>query len=251
MVDEDIPKNHPRFNSLKTRHKLINGMDEGIVAKSGLIAHGRGEAFDYLLGEKTHQFARKAIYAAAAELFLSKHPIICVNGNTTIICPESMISFSNKSKISLEINLFYRSKERIKKIENRLIEKNAKYILGIKEEQQIEIDGIKSYRRFIDRDGIKKADVVFVPLEDGDRTENLVKTGKRVITVDLNPLSRTSIKSHISIIDNVERIFPLLEKKYFQLDKYIAKDILKNYNNKKIIKEGLNVLSSHWNKILK
>ena len=30
---------------------------------TGLIAHGRGETFDYLLGEKTNGFAKKAIEA--------------------------------------------------------------------------------------------------------------------------------------------------------------------------------------------
>ena len=32
-----------------------------------------------------------------------------------------------------------------------------------------------------------KADTVLVPLEDGDRTEALVKMGKTVVAIDLNP----------------------------------------------------------------
>ena len=246
MPEVKIPETHPRNKSLNTRHKLINGMEEGIVAKSGLIAHGRGEAFDYLLGEKTHQFSIDAIEAAAAELFLAKHPIICVNGNTAIICAESMINFSNESKIHLEINLFYRSKERITKIENRLLEKKAKYLLGTKEENQIEVDGIDSYRRYVDLNGIKKADVVFVPLEDGDRAEHLAEMGKRIITVDLNPLSRTSQKANVTIVDNVDRVFPLLRKKYFQLNTEKAKKIVDKYNNTKIIQASLNEISKYW-----
>ena len=44
-------KDHPRYKSLLAREKLVEASD--VVAKQGLIAHGRGEAFDYLLGEQT------------------------------------------------------------------------------------------------------------------------------------------------------------------------------------------------------
>ncbi len=54
-----IPKSHPRAKSLLIREKLVDGFDDGIVAKEGLLAHGRGEAFDYLLGEKTTTLAKK------------------------------------------------------------------------------------------------------------------------------------------------------------------------------------------------
>jgi len=67
-----IPKSHPRAKSLLIREKLVNGFDDGIVAKEGLLAHGRGEAFDYLLGEKTTRVAKNAIKAAAAVLLLAK-----------------------------------------------------------------------------------------------------------------------------------------------------------------------------------
>jgi 4-phosphopantoate--beta-alanine ligase len=48
-----IPKSHPRAKSLLIREKLVSGFDSGLVAKEGLLAQGRGEAFYYLLGEKT------------------------------------------------------------------------------------------------------------------------------------------------------------------------------------------------------
>ena len=44
----------------------------------------------------------------------------------------------------------------------------------------------------------------------GDRAEILSKTGKKTITIDLNPLSRTSQTSDISIVDNVVRAFPFM-----------------------------------------
>src|SRR2546426_3742263 len=50
----------------------------------------------------------------------------------------------------------------------------------------------RSKRALAQRAGIYGADAVLVPLEDGDRTEALVRMKKVVVTVDLNPLSRTS-----------------------------------------------------------
>jgi len=47
----NIPKSHPRFVSLSIREKIVKGYNDGLVAKEGLLAHGRGEAFDYLIGE--------------------------------------------------------------------------------------------------------------------------------------------------------------------------------------------------------
>ncbi len=75
------PKSHPRAKSLYIREKLVDGFDNGLVAKEGLMAHGRGETFDYLLGEKTSKYAQKAISAAAALLVSASYPVISVNGN--------------------------------------------------------------------------------------------------------------------------------------------------------------------------
>ena len=54
-----IPRSHPRYESLVIREKLVKGVKEGITALQGLIAHGRGEMFDYILGEKTHDLHGK------------------------------------------------------------------------------------------------------------------------------------------------------------------------------------------------
>ena len=64
----EIPESHPRHNSLKMRHKLTEGYKAGLVAEAGLIAHGRGEAFDYLLGEETIPEAEEAEKVAASLL---------------------------------------------------------------------------------------------------------------------------------------------------------------------------------------
>ena len=41
-----IPKTHPRYPSLKTRELIVKGVKAGIASIDGLIAQGRGEAFD-------------------------------------------------------------------------------------------------------------------------------------------------------------------------------------------------------------
>ena len=54
MVEEDIDENHPRYNSLMMRKKISEAGQKGMLAQSAMIAHGRGEAFDYLLGEQRY-----------------------------------------------------------------------------------------------------------------------------------------------------------------------------------------------------
>ena len=73
----EIPQNHPRAHSLRIREMLIRNYNLGIVAPQGIIAHGRGEAFDYLLGEETIKPTYYSIRAAGASLLLSKNPRIC------------------------------------------------------------------------------------------------------------------------------------------------------------------------------
>ena len=87
----DVPESHPRYLSLKTRDNIVAGVDKGVTSIHGLIAHGRGEAFDYLLGESTHDFAQEAIGAAAVTLLLSAHPVISVNGNAAALAPFEMV----------------------------------------------------------------------------------------------------------------------------------------------------------------
>src|SRR2546422_4593523 len=80
-----IPRSHPRYGSLVTREKLVTAWKAGIVVPEGLIAHGRGEAFDYLLGEETSAPALVAEKAAAAFLVRAKSPVISVNGNVAAL----------------------------------------------------------------------------------------------------------------------------------------------------------------------
>jgi len=107
----EIPQDHPRRISLETREKAIEGYENHVVATAGLLAHGRGEAFDYLIGEITTSQAKVAIRAAVAKLLLAKHPVISVNGNICALVPNELVRLSDLTNARLEINLFYYQKE--------------------------------------------------------------------------------------------------------------------------------------------
>jgi 4-phosphopantoate--beta-alanine ligase len=205
MTKSLIPNSHPRAKSLHIREKLANAFDEGLVAKEGLVAHGRGEAFDYLIGEKTSKAAKKAIKMAAFMLISAKRPVISVNGNIAGLCPKEIVELSRVAGAKIEINLFYTNKNRKQKILQTLKKNGAKEILGVEKKNSTKLSGLDSARRIVDKNGIYIADVVVVPLEDGDRTLALKKSGKTVITFDLNPLSRTAQTADITIVDNVVR----------------------------------------------
>ena len=240
-----IPSNHPRAKSLAIRQLLANGFKSGIVVSEGLIAHGRGEAFDYLIGEKTSNFAFDAIKAASSLLLLAKRPVISVNGNTAALCPKEIVDLANETKSSIEVNLFYRNKTRENLIAETLQKNGANIVLGVGEKEFVKIAELSSNRRHVDPKGIFLADVVFVPLEDGDRTKALINMQKKVITVDLNPLSRTSQTATISIIDNIVRAIPELVKTSKQLKKMSQNSLLKilnNFNNKYNIDNSLNII---------
>ena len=42
-----LNKDHPRYESLVYREKIVKAHKDGILADSGMIAHGRGETFDW------------------------------------------------------------------------------------------------------------------------------------------------------------------------------------------------------------
>ncbi|AFN04168.1 phosphopantothenate/pantothenate synthetase [Pyrococcus furiosus DSM 3638] len=235
-----IPKSHPRYWSLLYREKIIEGMEKGITAKAGLIAHGRGEAFDYLIGEKTIPPAETAMRAAIAKLLLAKHPVISVNGNVAALVPKETVELAKVLNAKLEINLFYRTEERVKKIAEVLYENGADEVLGINPTKRI--PGLESERGKVDENGIWKADVILVPLEDGDRTEALCRMGKFVITVDLNPLSRSARMADITIVDNIVRAYPRmieLAKEMKSLPKEDLEKIVATYDNSKVLSEVL------------
>ncbi|MDP3762556.1 MAG: phosphopantothenate/pantothenate synthetase family protein, partial [bacterium] len=123
-----IPKSHPRRISLEQRHLLEEGFEKGIVAPAGMMAHGRGEALDYLLGEKTSPEAKVQINAAAAMLLLAKRPVISVNGNTTALCAKEIVQLAKAIPAAIEVNLFYRTEKRLKLIEKEFRKRGVKIL---------------------------------------------------------------------------------------------------------------------------
>ena len=207
----DVPESHPRYASLRTRDAIVAGVERGVTSIHGLVAHGRGEAFDYLLGERTRGFAREAIDAAAAMLVAAARPIVSVNGNAAALVPDELVALADAVDAPLEVNIFHASKDRERAIRKHMRAHGARDVLM--PSAHAILDDMDSNRRFVNPEGIYVADVVFVPLEDGDRCQALVRSGKRVITVDLNPMSRTSRNATITIVDNVTRAMPsLLER---------------------------------------
>jgi 4-phosphopantoate--beta-alanine ligase len=203
-----IPKSHPRYRSLLARERLVAAYRDGVVVPEGLIAHGRGEAFDYLLGEETIPPARDAARAAAAHLLRAKRPVLSVNGNVAALAAEACVQLARAVPARLEVNLFYRTEGRVARIADALRAAGATEVLG--EEADARIPGLGSERGKCAREGIFSADVVLVALEDGDRAEALVRMGKTVLAVDLNPLSRTAQAAHVAIVDEVARALPVV-----------------------------------------
>ncbi|CCQ35272.1 4-phosphopantoate--beta-alanine ligase [Natronomonas moolapensis 8.8.11] len=206
MTAPEIPESHPRYESLLTRHRIEAGVDRGLTSRQGLIAQGRGEAFDYLLGEETIPSADDAERAAAAHLLRADHAVLSVNGNVAALAPEETVALAAATGADIEVNLFNRTDERIERIVEHLNAHGAEGVKGTTADGRI--PGLDHERAKVDADGIGSADVVLVPLEDGDRAEALAAMGKTELVVDLNPMSRSARSAAVPIIDNLIRAVP-------------------------------------------
>ena len=252
----DIPESHPRRESLLSRQKLVDAASKGMLAESALIAHGRGEAFDYLLGEKTCDSARLAIMETAYRLLNSEKCVISVNGNTVALAGPQLIACAAVLNCPVEVNIYYRTPKRMEVLLSTLMEQQQ---LALKLYPQIKnkitdvkilggnpdgrIPNLEGPRANCHSDGILSADTILVPLEDGDRCEALIAMGKTVCVIDLNPLSRTAQMATVTIVDELTRCVPILLETLMQnsvksLDwnnkenlENVIQEILRNFNN--------------------
>ena len=168
--------------------------------------------------------------------------MISVNGNTAALVAKEVVELAKAAGAKIEVNLFYRTREREEAIAQLLRESGAEEVLGVGEDASATIPELFSERRRVSPRGIYIADVVLVPLEDGDRTEALRKMGKLVIAVDLNPLSRTARSANITIVDNVVRAMPLLLKKVNEFktrSRIELEETLRRYDNEEVLREAL------------
>ncbi|MDD1729182.1 MAG: phosphopantothenate/pantothenate synthetase [Methanospirillum sp.] len=241
-----IPESHPRYRSLITRERMASGARAGVVALEGLTAHGRGEAFDYLLGEETSTSAARAERVAAALLKTARHPVISVNGNTAMLCAGAIASLQKVSGAIVEVNLFHRTDDRITAI-TRILEDAGCKVLAGPVARHIPLD---HDRGICHADGMAAADVILVPLEDGDRAEALVIMGKIVIAIDLNPLSRTARTATLPIIDEVTRAVPGITAAYESLDKGEADRLVQEIDAAQYLREAIQTIRRRLDDVL-
>lgn len=207
----NIPANHPRAASLRVRERMKDAVAAGLVHPTGLIAHGRGEAFDYLLGERSPPEAAEAVAEAARLLRSARHPVLSLNGNVVALAAAECLAVARaRPGLALEVNLFHRTPQRVAALVRAMEAAGAPPGRVLGEAPDFRIPGLASDRAQCCKAGIGEADVVLVPLEDGDRCQALKAMGKAVVTIDLNPLSRTARAADVTIVDELTRALPLL-----------------------------------------
>jgi len=230
-----IPVDHPRYRSLVTREHLAECAKKGIVTMEGLTAHGRGEAFDYMIGERTTGSALIAERTAAALLLTARCPIISVNGNTAALAANELSALQKACGARVEVNLFHRTEERVNMIEKLLRDSGVDIFSG-KAERLLPLSHDRAWCR---REGMFAADVVLVPLEDGDRCEALVGMGKMVIAIDLNPLSRTARSATLTIVDELTRALPQITHACHEISEPEKKSLISAVDNHYLLSEAI------------
>jgi 4-phosphopantoate--beta-alanine ligase len=235
-----IPADHPRYRSLVTRERLAECAKKGIVAWEGLTAHGRGEAFDYMMGERTSGSALIAERTAAAMLLTASHPVISVNGNTAALAAHEISALQKVCGARVEVNLFHRTEERVNLIENLLRESGVDVFSG-EAEQLLPLSHDRAWCR---REGMFTADVVLVPLEDGDRCQALVDMGKTVIAIDLNPLSRTARSATLTIVDELTRALPKITQACSEISEPEIKSLISSVDNHYLLSEAIREMTA-------
>ncbi len=201
-----IPKNHPRYHSLRVRESLAAAARSGLVSLEGLAAHGRGEAFDYLIGERTTASAAEAERLAAQLILSAVRPVFSVNGNCAALAADEIAIFQKRTGVAVEVNLFHRTEERMQQVADHLAAHGVEVLMGECER----LVPLAHDRGLCLPEGIGSADLILVALEDGDRCEALRKMGRVVIAIDLNPLSRTARLATLPIIDELTRTLPAI-----------------------------------------
>lgn len=241
-----IPESHPRYKSLITRERMAACARNGVVALEGLTAHGRGEAFDYLLGEETSASAAKAETIAAALIMTAKHPVISVNGNTAALCADKLAQLQAVCGALIEVNLFHRTDERVRKIRSVLTRAGCSVIEGPVER----LIPLAHDRGLCHARGIAAADVILVCLEDGDRAAALVSMNKTVIAIDLNPLSRTARTAQLPVIDEVSRAIPRITHEFQHLTRDMAEELIHEIDGNLFIREAIMTIQKRLEDVL-
>ncbi len=126
-----VDPSHPRYKSLMIRKKVADAGVKGMLADSAMIAHGRGEAFDYLIGEQTTPSAYEATKEAAARLVRARKPVLSLNGNAIALAGQDFLTIASQLDCPIEINIFYRTPERMGALLGHLKMLNTKLGLDV------------------------------------------------------------------------------------------------------------------------
>jgi len=71
--------------------------------------------------------------------------------------------------------------------------------------------------------------------------------GKVVLTVDLNPLSRTARMSDVTIVDNITRAIPNIRKAYRKIEDY--EKILEKWDNEENLRNAVKYICNRLKKL--
>ena len=168
-----------------------------------------------------------------------------MNGNTTALAGVELMKIAEIIGCPIEVNIFYRTPKRMKVLLDRLNQiklENSLEVDVLGESPDARIPGLEGPRANCCSDGIYSSDVILVPLEDGDRCEALVAMGKKVIVVDLNPLSRSSKMANVTIVDEISRVANNM------LNILINDELLvdqNSFNNEKSLQSSLNLITKN------
>jgi 4-phosphopantoate--beta-alanine ligase len=187
--------------------------------------------------------------AAVAILLAASRPVLSVNGNVAALVPGEIVELGRVLDAAIEINLFYRTEERVRAIADHLRLHGAAGVLGIHPGASLHPLPPDHPRSRVCKHGIHDADVVLVPLEDGDRCQALADMGKSVIAIDLNPLSRTAKAATVTIVDNVVRAIPNMIELTLRM-KDLGADrldgIVSRYDNEETLRAAIEEIVTRW-----
>ncbi|MBP7412154.1 MAG: DUF137 domain-containing protein, partial [Methanoculleus sp.] len=164
--------------------------------------------------------------------------VISVNGNTAALAAEEIAALQRASGADVEVNLFHRTEERIRLI-TRLLEEHGVRVLSGTAERLVPL---AHDRGLCLREGIGDADVVLVPLEDGDRCAALRAMGKAVVTIDLNPLSRTARTATLTIVDELTRALPAITAACASLDPDERERLVASLDNTYLLRAAIDTM---------
>jgi 4-phosphopantoate--beta-alanine ligase len=173
-------------------------------------------------------------------LLSARHAVISVNGNTAALAAPGIAELQDACGALVEVNLFHRTEERVRQIESLLRDAGVDVFSGPAER----LLPLPHDRAWCLRDGMYAADVVLVPLEDGDRCEVLVAMEKQVIAIDLNPLSRTARTATLTIVDEVSRALPVIAEACRELSHSEIRNLLQTLDNHYLLSEAKREMSA-------